>query len=109
MWAALGVFEGQGTPNTRYSAPSYVSFPNDQWYLLYAPTMKPPDFGCFEVGVQYDNVDYFPNTQARLMKADWCQRATQDSNGQWHTSRSYVTIDDNFFQNYVRVFTNGNG
>lgn len=135
IWEAMGVYEavaGAAT-GTAYSNsesfPPLVNFvpgpqPPGKNHILYAPTTKPTNFGCLEFGIIYENVYTAQTQSSNFFADDWCtgsftflgqtySGATQgyDSNGkpEWNPNGAQITVDDSFFQKYVRVWTNGNG
>jgi len=79
----------------------YVAPPTDSYgNYLYAPTTHGPNGNCLE-----STVDYFDNTQSSgtyFQIADWCVHPGQ-------ITYYHVPIDDNFVQNYVEVYNNGDG
>lgn len=108
IWDAISVYEAAGAGTL---SPQYVDFSTTYNHLLYAPTTLPPNNGCIEFGIQYDNVGTLQ--QAFFYAADWCNGAVPYTNSkgqQVYKPTMYRTpITDQFYQTYVRVFSNGDG
>jgi len=74
--------------------------PAGGYNLLYAPTTHGPNGNCLELSTDYYNGFSTPgSTVAQLQVWDFC------ANG-WAGA---VPMDSNFFNTYVRVYSNGNG
>jgi hypothetical protein len=80
----------------------YTTSPQFPGNFLYAPTTKGPQQNCIESVVDYSNTSV--GMTYAFVIADWCQADSQ------HHPRYYaIAMDSNFFNNYVRTYTNGNG
>lgn len=79
----------------------YIPPPSDSYgNYLYAPTTHGPNGNCLESITEYVNNGQQAGTYFEI--ADWCRNPGQITYYQ-------IPIDDNFIQNYVEVYTNGDG
>ena len=97
--------------------PDFVNLGSDYPHILYSPTIKPQGYGCFEVGTEYDNAAG-GQTEARIFAADWCTPIYVPGGNYpdgtpyspfWAPTMAYLEVDDSFFKQFVRVYSNGPG
>jgi hypothetical protein len=83
----------------------YTPEPGDsqQFQAVYTPTTHGPNGNCLEISTMYTTGLSTPigTTDSRVGVFNFC-----DNGGTWEGA---IEMDQNFFNSYVRVFTNGNG
>jgi hypothetical protein len=90
-------------------------FTSSDGNTVFAPTMKGPNGNCLEATIVNANGDIAPygsagSTTSWFQLYDWCAYNGDPSNNGGYGTVSYSTpINSDFNNNYVRVFTNGDG